>query len=92
VNVVAALGGTILVFVLFTPSAFAFVVRPVGDGSSSAVPPASVPATSHYVVQSGTAGWEIALIALTAALLTATAAVLTDRALGPHRKIKMSAA
>jgi len=30
---VAAAGGTMLGFVLFTPSAFAFVVRPVGDGS-----------------------------------------------------------
>ena len=87
----AAVGGTMLGFVLFTPSAFAFVVRPVGDGSSSTVASASVPGTSHYVIQSGMAGWEIALIALTAALLTATVAVFTDRALGSHRKIRVSA-
>ena len=88
---VAAAGGTMLGFVLFAPSAFALLVRPIGDGPSSAVAPPTAPATSHYVIQSGMAGWEIALIALTAALLTATVAVFTDRALGSHRKIRVSA-
>jgi hypothetical protein len=92
VSVIAAVGGTMLGFVPFAPSAFALVVRPIGDGPYSAVAPATAPATSHYVVQSGMAGWEIALIALAAALLTATVAVFTDRALGSNRKVRVRAA
>ena len=92
VSVTGAFGGAMLGFVLFAPSAFALVVRPIGDGQSSAVVPPTVPATSHYVVQSGMAGWEIALIALAAALLTATVAVFTDRALGSNRKVRVRAA
>jgi hypothetical protein len=38
------------------------------------------------------AGWEIALIALAAALLTATVAVFVDRALGSNRKLRVRAA
>jgi len=90
VSVVAAAGGAMLGFVLFAPSAFALIVQPVGAGSS--VAPATAPATSHYVVQSGMAGWEIALIALAAALFTATVAVFIDRALGSSRKVRVSAA
>jgi hypothetical protein len=92
IRVIAGVGGTMLGFVLFAPSAFALVVRPIGEGSSSAVAPVTAPTTSHYVVQTGMAGWEIALIALAAALLTATVAVFTDRALGSNRKVRVSAA
>jgi hypothetical protein len=84
----AAVGGTMLGFALFAPSAFALLVRPIGDGPSSAVAPPTAPATSHYVVQSGMAGWEIAIIALVAALLSATVAVFADRALGSNRKLR----
>ena len=88
----AAVGVTMLGFVLFAPSAFALVVRPIGDGPSSVVAAPTAPATSHDVVQSGMAGWEIVLIALGAALLTATVAVFADRAFGSNRKLRVRAA
>ena len=53
------------------------------------LPPARhdlVPASVRTVVVGGMPGWQIALIAVAAALLAATAAVLADRAWTAHRK------
>ena len=41
---------------------------------------------THIVVTGGMPGWQIALIAIGAALLAATAAVLADRAWAARRK------
>jgi hypothetical protein len=84
--------GSLLGFLLFAPSAFALVVRPVGDGSSSAVTPLIAPSTAHNVVAGGMAGWQITLIAIAAALLAATVAIFMDRARSAHRRLRVSAA
>jgi hypothetical protein len=44
------------------------------------------PAEVHTVVVGGTPGWQIALIAVVAALLAATVAVLADRTRNARRK------
>jgi hypothetical protein len=44
------------------------------------------PVEVHTVVVGGTPGWQIALIAVVAALVAATAAVLADRARIARRK------
>jgi hypothetical protein len=46
----------------------------------------------HAIVAGGMPGWQIALIAIGAALLAATVAVLADRARAAHRKTIKEAA
>jgi hypothetical protein len=73
----AALAGLAVALVASgaTP-AFAVRVPPPGESASiTALPP-----QAHTIVASGMAGWQIALIALAAALFAATMAVLLDRA------------
>ena len=69
----ATLAGVVLTFTAAT-AAFAENVPPPGEGSGIAPPPVRV------LAESGMPGWQITLIALTAALVTAAAAVLLDRA------------
>ena len=52
------------------------------------VPPPAV----HTVVTGGMPGWQITLIAVAAALLAATVAVLADRARAGRRKAAVAAA
>jgi len=59
------------------PAAFAMPLPPGGSGGGVTTPP---PVQVHTVVAAGMTGWQIALIAIGAALLTATIAVLLDRA------------
>ena len=83
----AALAGTVLVA---TP---AFATEPFpGDGGY--VAPASVPAQIQYrtIVAGGMPGWQIALIAVGAALLAATVAVLANRARAARRPAVPAAA
>jgi hypothetical protein len=61
------------------PSAFAMTDPPFGV-SGAVTRPAPPPAQVHTVVVGGMAGWQIALIAVGAALVAATIAVLLDRA------------
>ena len=61
------------------PAAFAMTVPPFGV-SGAATTPAPPPVQVHTVVVGGMAGWQIALIAVGAALVAATIAVLLDRA------------
>lgn len=91
-SVVFAVGGSFLGLVLFAPSAFATIVEPVGSGSSPATSPQNAPTVFHSVVAGGMAGWQIALIAGGAAVLTATLAVFVDRARGSQGKVSISAA
>jgi hypothetical protein len=77
---------------LFAPSAFALVVRPVGDESSPAAVPSTAPSTAHTIVTSGMAGWQITVIALGAALLAASVAVVVDRNRTGHQRPRMVAA
>jgi len=67
--------------------AFAMHVPPPGSGiSTSPVGATTTPAQVHTVVVGGMPGWQIALIAVVAALLAATVAVLVDRARTGRRK------
>jgi hypothetical protein len=68
------------------PAAFALPVPPIGGGSSSVTAPTQPPAGVHTVVAGGMAGWQIALIAIGAALVAATTAVLADRARAARRE------
>jgi hypothetical protein len=79
--ILAGLLGTLAVFGA-TP-AFAMVLPGTGGG---AVGPASPPTVVRTVVVGGTPGWQIALIAIGAALVAAAAAVLADRARARARR------
>ena len=77
-RIAAVLVGLAAAVLAATP-AFAKLVPDPGAGY---VAPASVPAQIQYrtLVAGGMPGWQIALIAVGAALLAATVAVLADRA------------
>jgi hypothetical protein len=67
------------------PAAFAQTAMlpiPVGGGGA---PAAAAPAITRVVVVGGMPGWQIALIAIGAALLAAACAVLVYRALAARR-------
>jgi hypothetical protein len=88
----AGLAGALLAFAAAAPAALADPhprpIIPLWDKH----PPLSpahyglAPASVRMVVVGGMPGWQIALIAIAAALLAATAAVLADRAWTAHRK------
>jgi hypothetical protein len=68
------------------PSAFAMVPDHGGSGDTPAT------AVTHTIVVGGMPGWQIALIAIGAALLTAALAVLADRARATRRQLAPSGA
>ena len=83
----AGLAGALVAFGA-TP-AFAMHEPPPGFGSgvtTSPVGATTTPVEVHTVVVGGMPGWQIALIAVVAALLAATVAVLLDRARIARRK------
>jgi hypothetical protein len=94
----AALAGALLAFTAAAPAALAqpFPPRPPGWDKHPPLPPSHwdgpVTIPVHTVIIGGMPGWQIALIALGAALLAATAAVLVDRAWAARRKTALSAA
>ena len=79
----AAAAGLTAALVAFSTPAFA-VTRPEPAPGLPAGAPAA-PVQVHTVMVGGMHGWQIALIAVAAALLAATAAVLLDRALGARK-------
>ena len=83
----AVLGGALVAFGA-TP-AFALHMPPPGSRSGVTTSPVGTttpPVEVHTVVIGGMPGWQIALIAVVAALLAATVAVLADRARSARRK------
>jgi hypothetical protein len=70
----AGLTGSLLALAGTAP-AFAMILPPPGGSDGS-----SAPAPVQVIVQGGMPGWQIALIALGAALVAAVAAVLLARA------------
>jgi hypothetical protein len=74
------------------PAAFAMIPGPPASESTSVAPAPAVPAVTHIVVTGGMPGWQIALIAIGAALLAAATAVLADRAWAARRKTITTAA
>jgi hypothetical protein len=86
-SILAGLAGVLLASAAAVPAAFAGtnpIPAPsgyVGDPYIGTAPVAPVPATTVRVINTGgMPGWQIALIAIGAALLAATVAVLLDRA------------
>jgi hypothetical protein len=77
---VATLAGAVLA-VAGAPAALAMRVPPPGGGSGIAPPPPPV----RVIAEGGMPGWQIALIALAAALVAAVVAVLLDRARAAHK-------
>ena len=88
-TVLAGLAGALLAFAA-APAAFALPAPPLG-GSGGTSPPAP-PVQIHTVVMGGMPGWQIALIAIGAALFAAAAAVLLDRAWTARRRSVTAAA
>jgi hypothetical protein len=83
----AGLAATLVAFGATPASASLPVPQPRGSGGTP-VPPVQV----HTIVVGGTPGWVIALIAVGAALLAATVAVLADRARAARRSAITAAA
>ena len=104
VAALAALASALLAFAVTTPAAFASgqppPVLPIREKHPPLTPvhvhqpvhQAPVPAPAHSVIIGGMPGWQIALIAIGAALLAATVAVLVDRAWAARRKTITAAA
>jgi hypothetical protein len=78
-GILAALATTLLATAATTaPAAFALPIPPVGGGGT-------LPPSVQTIVVGGMPGWQIALIAIAAAVLAAAIAVLADRARTAHR-------
>lgn len=84
----AAVLAGLAVAVLGATPAFA---RLEPDPGAGYVAPASAPAQVRTIVAGGMPGWQIALIAVGAALLAATLAVLADHALAARRAVTAAA-
>ncbi len=98
-SAVFAIFTSFLGFAIFAPSSFALMVNfrtyangriPSPTGAGQPVPPD--PTVVHTVITGGMAGWLITLIAIGAALFTATIAVMMDRARVARRRLTVSAA
>jgi hypothetical protein len=78
--ILGVLASALLAAAAAAPAAFARPVPP-GPGRGAAVPPPPV----HTVIIGGMPGWQIALIAVAAAVVAAAVAVLWDRAARRHQ-------
>ena len=79
-GILAALATALLAAAMTAPAAFAYVVPPgPSSGGTAGSPP--VPT----IVTGGMPGWQIALIAIGAAVVAAAAAVILDRARAARR-------
>jgi hypothetical protein len=92
VRILAGFVGALVALGVAAPAALARVVPPTGTGSryapATVVPSSSqapVPASSHAVAAVGMPGWQIALIAVGAAIVAAVVAVLVERARSARR-------
>jgi len=78
-SILAALAAALLAVTAAAPAAFAVQIPPGGGGGT--VPPPTV----RTVVTGGMPAWQIALIAIGAAIVAAAVAVLLDRARATRR-------
>jgi hypothetical protein len=78
VSAVAALATALRTATAAAPAAFALPVPPVGGGDGT-------PPPVQTVVAGGMPGWQIALIAIAAAVVAAAVAVILDRARAARR-------
>ena len=84
----ATLAGALLALTAASPAALAVRVPPPGENAG----PVHEPSQVHTIIVGGMPGWQIALIAVGAALLAAVVTVLVDRARAAHRTAATSAA
>lgn len=89
--VLAGLAGALLGFATASP-AMAATIRVPHYGPPASGAPAPPVVLTRTVMVGGMPGWQIALIAASAALLAATIAVLADRAWSTRRKAVTAAA
>lgn len=85
VAVLAGLAWAWLGLAAASPAFAQTAVFPVPAGGGSDVP-AAVPAITRVVVAGGMPGWQIALIAISAAVSAAASAVLVYRAIAARRQ------
>jgi len=85
-GLVAVVAGTIGLYAA-SPAAFAETVAPPSGGSPVGHPLAP----AGTVVSGGMPGWQIALIAIAAALVASAAAVIVDRARVARRRLAPAA-
>jgi len=84
----AALATAVLAFTAVSPAAFAIRVPPPGGAGGAPPPPPQI----HTIVTAGMPGWQITVIAATAALLAAVLAVSLDRARAARRHLSAPSA
>jgi hypothetical protein len=85
-RIATVLGGFaagVLVVLTGATAAFAYDVPAPGGPAAPVQPPRVV----HTIVAGGTPGWQIALIAIGAAIFAAALAVTLDRARTTHRQV-----
>ena len=82
-GILAGLAGALLAFTAACPAAFATHVPPPGGHSGTVQPPPQV----HTIITGGMPGWQITLIAVAAAIVAATVAVILDRAWAARRHL-----
>jgi hypothetical protein len=82
-GILAGLAGALLAFTAASPAAFAMNVPPPGGYSGTVQAPPQV----HTIVTGGMPGWQITLIAVAAAVIAATVAVILDRAWAARRHL-----
>ena len=90
-RILAGLAAALVAAIAAAPAALARPYPPPGQLSKyePVAPPVHhtvIPAHTHAAVTGGMAGWQIALIALGAAILAAIAAVLVERARAARRQ------
>jgi len=93
-GLLAGQAGILLALSAGAPAAFAMRPPPAGGGgrgSPGVRSGASVTAHIHTAVSGGMPGWQIALIAIGAALAAAIFAVLLDRAVTARRRVSPTA-
>ncbi len=92
VGILTGLAASLVAAIAIAPSAFAMVDPPPGGPLSRFEPQPvanlqhpQVPVHTHTAIAIGMPGWQIALIAVGAAIVAAALAVLLDRALATRR-------
>ena len=83
--ILAGIAVTLLSLGGATPASAFTMSLPLPPGNPRAAAAHHGSAATHILAVSGTPAWQVALIAVAAALVTATAAVLLDRARRPGR-------
>ena len=81
--ILAGVTGALLALTATSPAALAVHVPPPGGGAGTVQPPSQV----QTIVTGGRPGWQIALIALAAAVIAAAVAVIVDRAWAARRHL-----